>query len=1603
MPLLQTPGPAPDFATHAFVKGNIGHIGLKDYQGEKYVVLVFYPMDFVYADSITPFSNRLEEFKKLNCEVLAMSTDSVYSHKAFFKASKSDGGLDGRCNIPLLADRSGKISKKYGVFDAEEGIARKALVIIDDRGTARHMVASSLPIDKVIDDTLKVIGTFQSKSLGSGSGHDVTPSNFPVIKSKHSLVAKHVTRDKWEKLKNIKTKTSGFTLYKAIAVSVEFDNQHCGIYAGDWDSYRDFAIVFDPLIQEYHGILPSAVHTSDMDSNKIKGNVDSEVPVHSCRIRVGRSIDGFGLSPGITKEQRIGVEKLMKKAFANLKGELAGTYYPLTGMDEKTRQKLVDDHFLFVSGDRNLQVAGMERDWPEGRGIFHNDTKTFLTWVNEEDQLRIISMQKGGDVKGVFERLAKGIKAVQESVKKESGKDFMLDKKYGYVHSCPTNLGTGMRASVHVDLPGWTKAGLPALQRRCEELHLQPRGTRGESGGQTGHTYDISNKHRLGYSEVELVQKMIDGVNTLWKEDKNFMGGAPVPQAAAASSGSGSGKYKAMAAQTGGPFPNIKSTHSLVAKHVTKDVWEKLKNIKTKTSGFTLIQAIACAVEFDNQHCGIYAGDWDSYKDFAPVFDPLICEYHGISPSAKHTSDMDASKIQGNVVEDAPVHSCRIRVGRSIDGFGLSPGITKDQRLGVEKLMKTAVKNFPKDLAGNYYPLTGMNETVRQQLVDDHFLFVSGDRNLTVAGMERDWPEGRGIFHNDKKTFLIWVNEEDQLRIISMQMGGNVKEVFQRLAKGIKAVQDSVKKESGKDFCLDDRFGYIHSCPTNLGTGMRASVHIDLPGWTKHSVDALKARCEELHLQPRGTRGESGGQTGFTYDISNKHRLGYSEVQLVQKMIDGVNTLWKEDKEYQKKYFGDFPFIASQHSLVAKHVTKEKWDQLKDIKTKTSGFTLAKAIACAVQFNNQHCGIYAGDWDSYKDFAPVFDPLICEYHGISPSAKHTSDMDVGKIKGNITEDVPVHSCRIRVGRSIDGFGLSPGITKEQRVGVEKLMMSAVKNFPEDLAGNYYPLTGMQESVRQQLVDDHFLFVSGDRNLTVAGMERDWPEGRGIFHNDKKTFLIWINEEDQLRIISMQQGGDVRGVFARLAKGIKCVQESVKKESGKDFCLDERFGYIHSCPTNLGTGMRASVHVDLPGWTQHGLAKLQARCEELHLQPRGTRGESGGQTGFTYDISNKHRLGYSEVQLVQKMIDGVNKLWEEDKKLQKQYFGDFPFIASQHSLVAKHVTKEKWDQLKNIKTKTSGFTLAKAIACAVQFNNQHCGIYAGDWDSYKDFAPVFDPLICEYHGISPSAKHTSDMDASKIQGNVVGDAPVHSCRIRVGRSIDGFGLSPGITKEQRVGVEKLMITAVKNFPEDLAGNYYPLTGMDESVRQQLVDDHFLFVSGDRNLTVAGMERDWPEGRGIFHNKEKTFLIWINEEDQLRIISMQKGGDVKGVFERLAKGIKAVGDSVKKESGKDFCLDPKFGYIHSCPTNLGTGMRASVHIDLPGWTKHSIDKLKARCEELHLQPRGTRGESGGQTGHTYDISNKHRLGYSEVQLVQKMIDGVNKLWEEDKKFQ
>ena len=134
-----------------------------------------------------------------------------------------------------------------------------------------------------------------------------------------------------------------------------------------------------------------------------------------------------------------------------------------------------------------------------------------------------------------------------------------------------------------------------------------------------------------------------------------------------------------------------------------------------------------------------------------------------------------------------------------------------------------------------------MTDAPRNQLIQDHFLFKEGDRFLDACGLNREWPANRGIFHNSAKTFLVWVNEEDQLRIISMQQGSNIRQVFTRLMTALDKFSSVAK------FSYDDHLGYITSCPTNLGTAMRASVHIKLP-YLSQRMDEFKAIADKYHV-----------------------------------------------------------------------------------------------------------------------------------------------------------------------------------------------------------------------------------------------------------------------------------------------------------------------------------------------------------------------------------------------------------------------------------------------------------------------------------------------------------------------------------------------------------------------------------------------------------------------------------------------------------------------------------------------------------------------------------------------------------------------------------
>jgi len=344
---------------------------------------------------------------------------------------------------------------------------------------------------------------------------------------------------------------------------------------------------------------------------------------------------------------------------------------------------------------------------------------------------------------------------------------------------------------------------------------------------------------------------------------------------------------------------------------------------------------------------------------------------------------------------------------------------------------------------------------------------------------------------------------------------------------------------------------------------------------------------------------------------------------------------------------------------------------------------------------------------------------------------------------------------------------------------------------------------------------------------------------------------------------------------------------------------------------------------------------------------------------------------------------------------------------------KYLTRE----LFNSYTPEQQEILYKCTKTGVENPDSGLGAYAMTPSDYETFTKFFDPLIRDYHGADKKAKHVTDWDASKVGNNGVLDVTELgldelSMRVRVGRNLTQFNLPGNMSKEERIEFEKTMLAAFDKLIDmpEYGGNVYSLTPefndgeknpnlISKAKYQELVDEHIMFkdMAADSYLASAGIANHWPYGRGCYVSDDKQFIIWFGEEDQLRIMCMKKGTKLNEVFDRLREGLKVV-ESIE---GIEFATSDKYGYVTSCPSNLGTGMRASVHIKLPNLTKDGTDKkAKEVAKPLGLSVRGTGGEHTpiGADG-TVDISPSGRLFIKERDIIEKLYKGISLLMEKE----
>lgn len=159
--------PAPHFTLETALGdgSGFGRTSLSDYRG-KWLVVFFYPLDFTFVcpTEITGYSRRYDEFEAVGADVLAVSTDSEHSHKAWINLPKEDGGL-GPVAFPIGADFTKKMAQDYGVLVEEGGMALRGLFIIDPEGLLRYSVVHDLNVGRSVDETLRVLYALQNGGL----------------------------------------------------------------------------------------------------------------------------------------------------------------------------------------------------------------------------------------------------------------------------------------------------------------------------------------------------------------------------------------------------------------------------------------------------------------------------------------------------------------------------------------------------------------------------------------------------------------------------------------------------------------------------------------------------------------------------------------------------------------------------------------------------------------------------------------------------------------------------------------------------------------------------------------------------------------------------------------------------------------------------------------------------------------------------------------------------------------------------------------------------------------------------------------------------------------------------------------------------------------------------------------------------------------------------------------------------------------------------------------------------------------------------------------------------------------------------------------------
>jgi protein arginine kinase len=239
-----------------------------------------------------------------------------------------------------------------------------------------------------------------------------------------------------------------------------------------------------------------------------------------------------------------------------------------------------------------------------------------------------------------------------------------------------------------------------------------------------------------------------------------------------------------------------------------------------------------------------------------------------------------AELTDGGLAPEPIVLSTRIRLARNLAGEAFPGWADSTQRSAILERCFDNLSPQPALKDGLFLKMSDLTDLEKQVLVERRLV----SRELVES------PDGTGVFISPNQRLAIMINEEDHLRMQSMRAGFNFRKAWDEIDAVDTAIEDCL------DYAFSDELGYLTACPTNVGTGLRASAMLHLPGLVmRQHMEKVVRMVNQLGLAVRGSLGEGSEATGSIFQISNQQTLGESEEQILKRLINILHAIIEQE------------------------------------------------------------------------------------------------------------------------------------------------------------------------------------------------------------------------------------------------------------------------------------------------------------------------------------------------------------------------------------------------------------------------------------------------------------------------------------------------------------------------------------------------------------------------------------------------------------------------------------------------------------------------------------------------------------------------------------